>query len=115
MKLDAIAAQIGAEIAAYGGAHSEAGPDHVRSVEIKRIYASNQMSGLLGEVRDTTLLATELSPVALVRLIELMDVPAICLLNGAQPGPALLAAASAHQTAILSPKGDGGNDVRAFA
>jgi len=92
MKLVTLAERIGAELIASGKADS---------VDIDRVYASDRMSDLLNGVTDTTLLVTNLSHVALIRPVELMDVPAICLLNGTQPDPALLSAASAHGTAIL--------------
>lgn len=76
------------------------------SVAIGRVYAGDRMSDLLNEVTDTTLLVTNLGNSTLVRLIELMDAPGVCLLNGVEPDEAIVAAAQRHGTALLvSPEG----------
>ena len=73
---------------------------------IEKTYASDRMSDLLSQVSDSTLLITNLANTSIVRIVELMYVPAICLLNGTEPEPALLEAAKEHHTALLvSPVG----------
>jgi hypothetical protein len=63
------------------------------------------MSELIAHAAPDTLLVTALNNSQLVRIAELMDVPGICLVNGATPAPELLAlagaTASASATAIL--------------
>ena len=48
-----------------------------------------------------TLLVTSLNNSQLIRVAELMDVPGICLVGGADPDPELLSCAKAAGTAIL--------------
>ena len=69
--------------------------------EITDVYASDRMSDLLGHVTDSTLLVTNLLNLSVLRLVELMDVPGICLLKNEEPEPALVEAAKAQRTAIL--------------
>ncbi len=77
-------------------------PGRGSAIAIERVYAGDRMSDLLNEVSDTTLLVTHVSNAALLRLIELMDVPAVCLLNDVEPEEALLAAAHQQGTAVLA-------------
>jgi hypothetical protein len=69
--------------------------------EVARVHASDTMSDLIGHAAADTLLLTTLNNTQLIRVAELMDVPGICLVSGADPGPELLARASAAGTAIL--------------
>ena len=74
--------------------------------EIARVHASNTMSDLIEQAASDTLLLTGLNNNQLIRVAELMDVPGICLVGGANPQPELLARARASGTAILvSPAG----------
>jgi hypothetical protein len=92
MELSRLADVLGAEfLTAPEGAH----PD------IAHVFASDRMSDLLDAVTDDTLLVTNLANVMLNRAIELMDVPAICLLNGVTPENGLLDAARSHGTAVI--------------
>ena len=68
---------------------------------IDRVYAGDRVSDLLNQASDTTLIVTNLSNSTVVRLIELMDVPGVCLLNGVQPAPELVEAAKEHGAAIV--------------
>jgi len=70
-------------------------------LEITRIHVSDTMSDLIEHAAAKTLLVTTLHNSQLVRVAELMDVPAICLAGGADPQPELLARARAAGTAIL--------------
>ncbi|MDQ1256024.1 MAG: hypothetical protein QG656_620 [Candidatus Hydrogenedentes bacterium] len=71
------------------------------SVEVDRVYAGDRMSDLLNQVSETALLVTNLSHAALIRPIELLDVPAICLVNGVEPEPGLVKAAEEAGASIL--------------
>ena len=64
------------------------------------------MSDLIEHAASDTLLLTALNNNQLIRVAELMDVPGICMVSGADPLPELLARACAAGTAILvSPAG----------
>jgi len=69
--------------------------------EIKRIYAGDRISGLLSHGDTETLLVTNLTGVHIPRAAELMDVPAICLLNGVSPEPELTKAANRNGMVLL--------------
>jgi len=69
--------------------------------EVKRIHAADTMSDLIGHAAADTLLVTSLNNNQLIRVAELMDVPGICLVGGADPDPELLSCAKAAGTAIL--------------
>jgi hypothetical protein len=69
--------------------------------EISRVHASDTMSDLIEHAAADTLLLTTLNNNQLIRVAELMDVPGICLVSGADPLPELLARARAAHTAIL--------------
>jgi hypothetical protein len=74
--------------------------------EIACAHASDTMSDLIEHAAANTLLLTALNNNQLIRVAELMDVPGICLVSGADPLPELLARARAAGTAILvSPVG----------
>jgi hypothetical protein len=73
---------------------------------VARVYAGVTMSDLIAHASSDTLIVTSLNNAQLARMAELMDVPGICLVNGAAPGPELLDAARRSGTAILvSPAG----------
>ena len=65
------------------------------------VYASNTMSDLIAHAEAQTVLATALNNIQLVRVAELMDVPALCLVGDATPGSDLIARAEAAGAAIL--------------
>jgi len=69
--------------------------------EIGRIYAGDRVSDLLDQASDKTLLVTNLMSLQLLRLAELMDVPAICFVNGVAPEPAILGKAAATGTTLM--------------
>jgi len=70
-------------------------------VEIKRIYAGDKISDLLNQGDSETLLVTNLTGVHILRAAELMDVPAICLLNGVSPEAELITAAERNGMVLL--------------
>jgi hypothetical protein len=74
--------------------------------DIEAVHASDTMSDLIAHAAPGTLLVTSLNNNQLVRVAELMDVPAICLTDGAQPSADLISRAEAASTSILvSPRG----------
>ena len=96
MKVCELAEKVGATLLTPGSG----------GMEVQRIYASDRISDLLNEVTDATLLVTNLSNSALIRLIQLMDVSGLCLLNGAEPEDSVVAAAREHGAAlVISPLG----------
>ena len=98
MKLSVLADQIGAKIAAHS--------PRANDVEIETVCAGDHMSDLLRQATDVTLVVTNLAHAMLPRMAELMDAPAVCLLNGVAPQPEVLDAAAAHNTVLLvSPVG----------
>ncbi len=92
MKLGELALKIGARMLVGGPA--------VRK-EITRVCAGDRMSDLLGEAGDGTLLVTHVTNVGLMRLLELMDVPGICLVKGAEPDDAVLETAKSCGAALM--------------
>ena len=73
---------------------------------IARVYAGDRMSDLLERAAPDTILVTRLANPHLFRMAELMDVPGVCLVLGAEPGPDLLQAAQASGTALLVSSAD---------
>ena len=54
---------------------------------IEQVYAGDRISDMLGQTSDRTLVVTNLVGSSLMRVAELADIPAICLLNGKEPEP----------------------------
>ncbi|UCF99830.1 MAG: hypothetical protein JSV89_09895 [Spirochaetaceae bacterium] len=69
--------------------------------EITRVFAGDKMSALLQQAGPGTLLVTSLAATQLACVAELMDCPAICLVDGSDPEPDLLEAAARGETAVL--------------
>ena len=69
--------------------------------EIKRIYAGDRISDLLSQGDTETLLVTNLAGRHILRAAELMDVPAICLLNGISPEHGLTTVADRNGTVLF--------------
>jgi len=81
-------------------------PEKNFNVEIHRVCAGDNISNLLNEASEVTLLVTNLSNALLPRVAGLMDVPGLCLLNGHTPEPELLRTAKEHGTLVMvSPYG----------
>jgi len=77
-----------------------------RDIEITRVCAGDRISDLLSDGTAETLLVTNLTGAQIFRVADLMDVPAICLLNGAAPETELITAAGRHgATLLVSPLG----------
>ena len=68
---------------------------------IDSIYVGNTISRLLTEATDRTLLVTGLRGAHLIRVAELLDVPGICLLDGAEPGASMMSAANERGTLLM--------------
>lgn len=95
MRLRELTERIGASVLTASDGHD---------VEIDRVCAGDHISHLLDKASETTLIVTHLAGALLVRAASLMDVPAICLLNGIAPEAEVLRAAAAQGTAVvLSP------------
>lgn len=77
-------------------------PPRDSTVQINHVFAGDRMSDLLAAASDDTLLVTHLNNQGIIRLIELMEVPAICFLNGVRPSEEVLAAAREYGTCVLS-------------
>ena len=92
MKASELAERIGAEILTRR---------RDDDVDIGRVYAGDRMSDLLREVSEGTLLVTNLGTDGLVRLVDLMEAPGICLVSGAGASEALLAAAEEHGAVVM--------------
>ncbi len=88
------------QLAAALGAHTHASSASL-NLDIQSVYAGDRMSDLLSAASEHTLLVTHITNQSLLNLIELMDVPAVCLVNGATPERAVLDAANASHTPVL--------------
>jgi hypothetical protein len=98
VKLDELASCIGARVISSGGTC----PQRI----VEKIYAGDRVSDLLNEASDRTLLVTNLMSLQMIRVAELMDVPAICFVNGIAPEPEIIEHAdSAGTTLMVSPIG----------
>jgi hypothetical protein len=95
MKVDELALRIDARLHLSTGSTGS---------EVGQAYAADTMSELIAHAASDTLLVTSLNNAQLIRVAELMDVPGICLVGGADPGPDLLGLAGAIGMAILVSK-----------
>ena len=93
MRLDEIAASIQAEIVA---------PPSSGAAEATRAFAADRVSDILNAVDGGTLLITNLVGPQLLRLVELMEVPGICLLKNARPDAGFLRAATRQGTVVMA-------------
>jgi hypothetical protein len=91
MRLDELAREIGAQVAAAGRP----------AAEVDRVYAGDRISDLLDQATDRTLLVTNLVGAQLLRLAELMDVPGICLTRGHVPDGRMCQLADRHGTMLM--------------
>ena len=92
MRLDRLAEKLGLSVVEGRRAHQ---------LRVDRAYAGDRISDILNQASDTTLIVTNLANSSVVRVIELMDVPGVCLLNGIQPDAELVEAAREHGAALL--------------
>ena len=76
-------------------------PGREEMSEIAHVFAGDKMSALLEQAGPETLLVTSLANTQLACVAELMDCPALCLVDGVDPDPSLLEAAARGSTAVL--------------
>lgn len=91
MQVDQLAREIGARIISAD----------VHASEVDRAYAGNRVSDLLNHAGERTLLVTGLSGAQVLRVADLMNVPAICFLGAADPDPDMLAQAVVNSIVIM--------------
>ena len=97
MNLEELADRIGAVL-------REPGEEPAK--QIHRVCAANRMSDLLNGAAPGTVLITGLTSPQLLRMADIMEVPAVCLVKGARPPRARIEAAVRRGTAVLlSPRG----------
>jgi len=79
------------------------GPGQARcpDVEIDRVCAGDAVSHLLNGASAGALIVTHLTGQTLIRAVALLDAPAICLVNGADPGPAMVEMAATNGTTLM--------------
>ena len=88
------------ELATLGGMQLIS-PGKNPAAEVFRVFAADTMSELIAHALPGTLLVTHLDNAQLARVAELMDAPAICLVDGVRPGRELLEAAAGAGAAVL--------------
>jgi hypothetical protein len=82
--------------------------------EVCRVHAADTMSELIAHASPGTLLVTHLDNAQLARVAELMDAPAVCLVDGAHPGSGLLEAACRAGAAVMVSSSGLAETVRAL-
>ncbi len=102
MQVDQLAREIGARILS----------PELPGSEIEKVYAGDRISDLLNHASASTLLVTNLSGAQVLCVADLMNVPAICFLNGAEPDPGMAARAALNGIAILVSPLDMGETCR---
>lgn len=93
MKLREIANQINSQVILDGSLDRQ---------EVIRVYAGDRISDLLNQSSSSTLIVTNAISAQLLRVADLMDLPAICLLNGSRPEPELLQLAKQNGIWLIS-------------
>jgi hypothetical protein len=68
---------------------------------IDRVYAGDRVSDMLNQTSERTMVVTNLVGASLLRVAELADIPAICLLNGREPEPPIRQGAERKGIALL--------------
>lgn len=97
MKLEELATNIGARVVTTGKAGG---------TTVAKVYAGDRVSDLLNEASAKTLLVSNLASVQMLRVAELMDVPGICFVNGAEPDAEMIQLARDNDTLLMvSPQG----------
>lgn len=97
MRIEELAKQIGAAVFTRGDGGS---------IDLGQVYAGDRVSDLLAAAGHHALLISNLASGQMIRVAELMDIPAICLVNGQQPEQDMIATAQEHGTLLMvSPAG----------
>jgi len=78
-----------------------ASPPEDAAGDIVRVYAADTMSELIAHASSGTILVTHLDNEQLARVAELMDAPAVCLVDREHPAPELLEAAHRAGAAVV--------------
>jgi hypothetical protein len=93
------------ELAGQIGARIVTGEDWADAA-IDKVCAGDRISDLLTQAGGTSLVVTNLAGTSLMRVAELMDVPAICLVGNAEPEPTMKQTAERQRVVLLvSPLG----------
>jgi hypothetical protein len=92
MKLEELIEAIDARVLQPGGK---------RETQISHVFAGDKMSALLEQAGPQTMLVTSLASSQLACVAELMDCPALCLVDGTEPDPSLLETAARVETAVV--------------
>jgi len=107
MKLEELARKIGAKVLNFS---------KPLDVEINRFYAGDKISELLNRASERTLVVSNIINPHIFRVAELVDIPAICLLNDFIPEQDILNAAVEHGTVLMvSPVDMSGTVNRLFS
>jgi ADP-heptose:LPS heptosyltransferase len=88
------------ELAERIGARIATGEDRAEAT-IDGVCAGDRISDLLAQSGGTSLVVTNLVGSSLLRVAELMDIPAICLVSNAEPEPAMREAAGRQGIVLL--------------
>lgn len=93
MKILELAEKIGAKILTH--------TEKATIVEVTQIYAGDNISEILNRTSSSTLLVTNLSNTLLPRVANLIDVAAVCLVNGISPKTELVTEAEDQGVILL--------------
>ena len=88
------------ELASRAGMQLFSPPDDALA-DVSRVYAADTMSELIAHASTGTILVTHLDNAQLARVAELMDAPAVCLVDHEHPAPGLLEAARRAGAAVV--------------
>jgi hypothetical protein len=105
MKVSELAARAGMQIVS---------PVEEAVGDVLRVYAADTMSELIAHASSGTLLVTHLDNAQLARVAELMDAPAVCLVDREHPAPGLLEAARRAGAAVMVSRLGLADTVRRF-
>ncbi len=89
------------ELAAKIGARILTNETRASAIDVRRVHAGDNISDMLNAASETTLLVTNMANKMLNRVAELLDVPAICLVNGVTPDAEVVDLACQHRTVLL--------------
>ena len=97
MRIQQLANAIGAQILV-----ADRNPD----IDLDQVFAGDRISDLLNAAADHQLLVTNLASGQLLRMTDLMEIPALCLVGGQMPDNMVLEVARDQNMALMvSPEG----------
>jgi hypothetical protein len=76
-------------------------PNGLASQNIEKVYGAATISDLIANASPDTLLVTPLNNIQLARVVDLMDVPGLCLVDGHEPDVDLMSHMRTARTALL--------------